>query len=111
VVQPVFTPGVAGCRTDNQRMYRIALFAARDIAPMDELCFDYGADYWQHIDGMQGGGGGAGGGGGGDWGGGGGGGMVREASARGRGRGRGDPGGAGADPGRGRGKAGNVDKD
>ena len=33
-LQMVYTPGVRGCRADNQRLYRIALFANRDIPPM-----------------------------------------------------------------------------
>jgi SET domain-containing protein len=55
VVQAVFTPGAARgtCRADNQRLYRIALFAARDIAPMEELCYSYGATYWKTMEGKQ----------------------------------------------------------
>ena len=44
-IQTVFTPGVEGCRADNQRLYRIAFFAAREIAPREELCYDYGPAY------------------------------------------------------------------
>jgi len=48
-LQAVFTPGVAGCRADNQRLYRIALFAERDIAPMEA-----GGLYWRCIRGVLG---------------------------------------------------------
>jgi hypothetical protein len=44
VLQPVF------CRhkgTNRAVWYRTALFASKEIAPFTELCYDYGADYWE----------------------------------------------------------------
>ena len=50
IIQSVFTPGAEGCRANNQRLYRICLFAGRDIGAMEELTYDYGEDtYWKHI--------------------------------------------------------------
>lgn len=50
VIQTVFTPGIPGCRADNQKLYRIAFFASRDIEPMEELSYSYGTEYWNNID-------------------------------------------------------------
>jgi len=50
IIQSVFTPGAEGCRANNQRLYRICLFAGRDIGAMEEPTYDYGEDtYWKHI--------------------------------------------------------------
>ncbi len=42
VLQPVFSR----CKgTDRRCLYRTALFACREIAPFEELVYDYGPDY------------------------------------------------------------------
>ena len=54
ILQPIFT------RTDSKQassapdpssmqFYRIALFATRDIEPLEELLYDYGDLYWAKL--------------------------------------------------------------
>ena len=42
VLQPVFTPASGA---GHEAFYRVALFAARDIPPTEELLFNYGDQY------------------------------------------------------------------
>ena len=42
LLQPVFSPSTNASST---AFYRVALFASRDIAPFEELLFNYGDQY------------------------------------------------------------------
>ncbi|XRB16608.1 histone-lysine N-methyltransferase [Pseudoscourfieldia marina] len=59
ILQPIFT------RTDSKQassapdpssmqFYRIALFATRDIEPLEELLYDYGGEYWGRLKSLKG---------------------------------------------------------
>ncbi|XRB08035.1 histone-lysine N-methyltransferase, H3 lysine-9 specific [Pycnococcus provasolii] len=57
ILQPIFTSVVSSQASasggapdpSSMQFYRVALFATRDIAPLEELLYDYGDDYWVRL--------------------------------------------------------------